>query len=101
MSRRLKLIGTYTPPVVRKGERVTCLYRDRECVVTGFHNGRIVWRESERLVSGVGPVCGSMRTSNEASSLKTLDRHFPNGRVDHPSPHASDIITNPNLGNHL
>jgi hypothetical protein len=43
VSRRPKLIGTYTPPPVRKGERVSCLYRDCECVVTGFHDGRIVW----------------------------------------------------------
>jgi hypothetical protein len=43
MSRRPTLIGTYTMPAVRKGERVTCLYRDCECVVTGFHDGRIVW----------------------------------------------------------
>jgi hypothetical protein len=43
MSHHPKLIGTYTPPSARKGERVTCLYRDCECVVTGFHDGRIPW----------------------------------------------------------
>ena len=38
-----KLISYYSPPAVRKGDRVTCLYRDCECVITGFHDGRIVW----------------------------------------------------------
>ena len=38
-----KLIGTYRPPAIRKGNRVTCLYRDCECIVTSFHDGRIVW----------------------------------------------------------
>jgi hypothetical protein len=37
------LIGTYTPPAVRKSDRVACLYRDAECVVTGFHDARIPW----------------------------------------------------------
>jgi hypothetical protein len=40
---RPPLLGTYTPPAVRKGERVTCLYRDADCVVTGWHDGRIPW----------------------------------------------------------
>lgn len=37
------LIGTYTPPAVRKGEVVTCLYRDADCIVTGLHPGHIPW----------------------------------------------------------
>ena len=37
------LIGSYNPPAVRCGEVVTCLYRDADCVVTGFHDGRIQW----------------------------------------------------------
>jgi hypothetical protein len=49
MSRRPKLIGSYTSPPVRKGQRVTCLYRDCECVVTGFHDGRIVWPRVQSL----------------------------------------------------
>lgn len=40
---RPKLLGTYTPPAARKGEVVTCLYRDADCVVTGLHPGRIPW----------------------------------------------------------
>ncbi|MBM3981578.1 MAG: hypothetical protein FJ304_15135 [Planctomycetes bacterium] len=38
-----KLIGTYTAPPVCKGERVTCLYRDADCVVTGFSAAPICW----------------------------------------------------------
>src|SRR5258708_2773417 len=37
------LIGTYSPPAVRRGDVVTCLYRDADCVVTGIHDGRIPW----------------------------------------------------------
>ena len=37
------LLGTYNPPAVHKGEVVSCLYRDADCVVTGFHDGRIPW----------------------------------------------------------
>jgi hypothetical protein len=41
MSARPLLIGTYAPPSVKKSERVTCLYRDADCVVTGIHDGPI------------------------------------------------------------
>ncbi|MDB5312585.1 MAG: hypothetical protein JWO38_6787 [Gemmataceae bacterium] len=37
------LIVTYTPPAVRSGDVVTCLYRDGDSVVTGLHDGRIPW----------------------------------------------------------
>lgn len=37
------LLGTYTAPLVSKGERVTCLYRDADCVVTGFSDAPIPW----------------------------------------------------------
>jgi hypothetical protein len=37
------LIGTYTPPAVRVGDVVTCLYRDCDCVVTSVHDGPIPW----------------------------------------------------------
>src|SRR5262245_32276512 len=38
-----KLIGTYEPPAVKQGERVTCLYRDQDCVVTSWSDARIMW----------------------------------------------------------
>ena len=31
------LIGSYTPPAVRVGDRVTCLFRDTDCVVTSVN----------------------------------------------------------------
>jgi hypothetical protein len=34
---------THSAPSVRKGDIVTCLYRDTDCVVTGLHDGRIPW----------------------------------------------------------
>jgi len=49
------LIGTYTTPGVRKGERVTCLYRDKLCKVTSFTAAPIPWPR----VSVVGQWGGS------------------------------------------
>jgi hypothetical protein len=43
MPTRPKLIGPYQPPPVKRRDVVTCLYRDCDCKVTGFHDGRIVW----------------------------------------------------------
>jgi hypothetical protein len=40
---RPPLIGTYAPPAVKRGERVTCLFRDRDCVVTSWTNASIPW----------------------------------------------------------
>jgi hypothetical protein len=36
-------LGSYSTPAVRTGDRVTCLYRDAECVVTGVHDAPIPW----------------------------------------------------------
>ena len=43
MPARPPLIGTYFALAVREGERVTCLYRNADCVVTSWSNGRITW----------------------------------------------------------
>ena len=43
MPARPPLIGSYTPTAVRKGERISCLYRDADCVVTSWSNARIHW----------------------------------------------------------
>ncbi|QJX01206.1 hypothetical protein [Frigoriglobus tundricola] len=37
------LIGTYSAPAVKRGEVVTCLYRDRDCTVTTMSAARIPW----------------------------------------------------------
>lgn len=56
------LLGTYPPPQVRKGERVACLYRDADCVVTGWHGGPIPWPR----VRAVGSRGGSGLWVDEA-----------------------------------
>jgi hypothetical protein len=41
---RAKLLhAPYRPPRCRKGDRLTCLARDREVIVTGWTAGRIFW----------------------------------------------------------
>jgi transposase-like protein len=37
------LIGTYPAPAVKRGEVVTCLYRDRDCTITTMSNAPIPW----------------------------------------------------------
>src|SRR5262245_56872717 len=38
-----KLIGKYTPPPVKVGDRIRCLYRKRRCVVSGWTGGPLRW----------------------------------------------------------
>jgi hypothetical protein len=40
---RYKLLGTYRTPRVRVGRVLTCEYRDRDVVVTGYTAARIPW----------------------------------------------------------
>jgi hypothetical protein len=56
VSARPPLIGTYTAPAIRMGERVMCLYRDSDCVVASWSNGRISWPRVRALetVGGSG-----------------------------------------------
>jgi hypothetical protein len=42
-SPRPQLLGTYSPPTAKRGERVSCLYRDCECKVTSWSDARISW----------------------------------------------------------
>jgi hypothetical protein len=37
------LIGTYSAPAVKRGEVVTCLYRDPDCTITTLSNAPIPW----------------------------------------------------------
>ena len=48
------LIGTYRPPAVRRGDRVTCLYRDGLCVVSGRQGGPIPWPRVRALAARGG-----------------------------------------------
>jgi hypothetical protein len=37
------LAGPYTPPVLRRGDRATCLYRDADVVITSWTSAPIPW----------------------------------------------------------
>src|SRR5262249_25083399 len=37
------LFGPYRPPLVRRGDRAHCLFRDGDVIVTGWSYGRIPW----------------------------------------------------------
>lgn len=43
MPARPPLIGTYAAPAVNRGEVVTCLYRDRDCLITTVTDAPIPW----------------------------------------------------------
>lgn len=43
MPPRPPLIGTYSAPAVKRGEVVTCLYRDRDCTITVLSDAPIPW----------------------------------------------------------
>ena len=43
MPSRPPLIGTYSAPAVKRGEVVTCLYRDRDCAITVLSDAAIQW----------------------------------------------------------
>ena len=43
------LIGTYSAPAVKRGQVVTCLYRDRDCKVTSVTSAPIPWPRVQPL----------------------------------------------------
>lgn len=50
-----KLLGApYTPPRVRRGDRVTCLYRDGDAIVSGWTDARIIWPRCRAVGGGAG-----------------------------------------------
>jgi hypothetical protein len=57
-----QLLGKYTAPSVRRGEVVSCLYRDKDCRVTSWSNARISWPR----VQPVGQRGGSSLWVNES-----------------------------------
>jgi hypothetical protein len=51
------LIGTYTAPAVKRGEVVTCLYRDRDCFIMTLSNTPIPWPRCQPLGEPEGLAC--------------------------------------------
>lgn len=51
------LAGPYSPPPVRRGDRVTCLYRDGDAVVTSWTDAPIPWSSAARSARALAPGC--------------------------------------------
>src|SRR3954447_24788467 len=64
------LLGVpYTPPAVRKGDRVTCLYRDGDAVVTTWTDAPIPWPRCRSVGGGAGS--GLLMTEELARAVRT------------------------------
>ena len=46
------LHGPYHAPAVKRGDRVSCLYRDGDVIVTGWSDARISWPRCRAVQRG-------------------------------------------------
>lgn len=68
---KVKLLhGPYKPPKLRKGERATCLYRDRVVVITSWSVARISWPRC-RAIEHRGPGSGLLVCEELARAVRT------------------------------
>lgn len=63
------LAAPYSPPAVRPGEHVTCLYRDGDAVVTSWTAAPIPWPRCRAAESGGGQ--GLLMTDELARAVRT------------------------------
>lgn len=74
------LIGRYSAPAVKRGDRVTCLFRDCLCVVTSMSGAPIPWPRV-RALGGNGSGSGllvndELARAVRAESAVALKYHF-------------------------
>ncbi len=74
-----QLISEYTAPAVRVGARVTCLFRDRACVVTSITAAPVPWPRVQPCEQRGG--CGLLVTAELVTAIRTesaaaLKYHF-------------------------
>lgn len=61
--------GPYSPPAVRRGDRVMCLYRDGDAIVTTWTDAPIPWPRCRAVGSGSGS--GLLMSEELARAVRT------------------------------
>jgi transposase len=67
---KVKLLhGPYKAPPLRKGDRTTCLYRDREVIISGMSDARISWPLCRPLGKGRPSLLVEEELERKSSAL--------------------------------